>query len=409
MSKSENIDCLVCHDTTGTYRKFPTACGNPPLEDKKCCGKLFQAVDLKKVAQHVGPASRVNCGRCHFYGGGADGVKHGDLDSSLFKPDKKLDVHMDAKGLNYACTKCHVTRAHQVSGRCYVTPAPNQHRLALPKDDGNRLACESCHSRHPHKQKIINDHSARVACQTCHIPRFARGGVYTKMWWDWSTAGKFTPDGKMIARKDRNGTLIYHTKKGSMRWARNVVPEYRWYNGTMHYYETGEKIPEGVSMVQLDTPNGSADDPASRIFPFKIMRGKQPYDPVNRIIAVPHLFGKKGSGAYWADYDWHKAVASGMEAAGLPFSGKVDFIKTETYWPITHMVAPKAEALSCEACHQRQNGRLAALRGFYLPGRDRSPGLDLLAWILIVVTGFVILNHAGMRWLIHQKRKQRRD
>jgi octaheme c-type cytochrome (tetrathionate reductase family) len=315
---------------------------------------------------------------------------------------------MDAKGLNYACTKCHVTRGHQISGRCYVTPAPNKHRLALPRDDGNRLSCEACHSRHPHQKRILNDHTARVACQSCHIPRYARGGIYTKVWWDWSTAGRFTPDGKMIVKKDQDGTLIYHTKKGDMRWARDVVPEYRWYNGSMHYYEAGEKIPIGTREVALNTPQGSPADPASRIFPFKIMRGKQPFDPENRIIAVPHLFGKKGSGAYWADYDWQKSLATGMKEAGLPFSGKVDFIKTEMYWPITHMVAPKEEAVTCAECHRRKAGRLAGLGGFYLPGRDRSAGLDLLAWILIIATAFGILNHAGMRWLIHQKRKSRR-
>jgi len=399
---------LACHDTTGSYRKFPTACGNPPLADKKCCGKLFKAVDLKKVAQHVGASSRVNCGRCHFYGGGADGVKHGDLDSSLFNPDKKLDVHMDAKGLNYACTKCHVTRAHQISGRKYLQPAPGKHRLALPRDDGNRLMCESCHSRQPHKTRILNAHTARVACQSCHIPRYARGGVYTKVWWDWSTAGKFTPDGKMIAKKDKNGTLIYHTKKGDMRWARDVVPEYRWYNGSMRYYESGRKIPTGTKEVALNTPQGGPGDPAARIFPFKVMRGKQPFDPENRILIVPHLFGKKGSGAYWSDYDWQKAAAGGMKAAGLPFSGRVDFIETAMFWPITHMVAPKEESVACGECHRRDDGRLAGLEGIYLPGRDRSKGLDKAVWILILITAFVILNHAGMRWLIYLKRKNRR-
>jgi hypothetical protein len=38
------IDCLVCHDTTGTYKKTPTAAGMP---DPK--------VDLVAVAKSVGP------------------------------------------------------------------------------------------------------------------------------------------------------------------------------------------------------------------------------------------------------------------------------------------------------------------------------------------------------------------
>jgi hypothetical protein len=29
----ENVDCLVCHDTTGTYRKLPGLAGHPPYKD----------------------------------------------------------------------------------------------------------------------------------------------------------------------------------------------------------------------------------------------------------------------------------------------------------------------------------------------------------------------------------------
>ncbi|MGE5665893.1 MAG: multiheme c-type cytochrome, partial [Betaproteobacteria bacterium] len=59
--KTENVDCLVCHDTTGTYKKSPAGAGLP--EPK---------VDLLKVARSVGPTSRETCGACHFYGGGGD-------------------------------------------------------------------------------------------------------------------------------------------------------------------------------------------------------------------------------------------------------------------------------------------------------------------------------------------------
>ena len=42
----ENVDCLVCHDTTGTYKKFPTAAGHPAYEDTQFGGKPVPAVDL---------------------------------------------------------------------------------------------------------------------------------------------------------------------------------------------------------------------------------------------------------------------------------------------------------------------------------------------------------------------------
>jgi len=31
--KAESVDCLVCHDTTGSYKKFPTAAGHPAYKD----------------------------------------------------------------------------------------------------------------------------------------------------------------------------------------------------------------------------------------------------------------------------------------------------------------------------------------------------------------------------------------
>jgi hypothetical protein len=51
-------------------------------------GQDHQGIDLSKIAQKVGKTSRDTCGACHFNGGGGDGVKHGDLDSSLAAPDK---------------------------------------------------------------------------------------------------------------------------------------------------------------------------------------------------------------------------------------------------------------------------------------------------------------------------------
>ena len=400
------MDCLVCHDTTGSYRKFPTACGDPVYKERKFGKKVFPAVDLRKVARKVGKTSRTTCGRCHFYGGGGDGVKHGDLDSSLFKAGKELDVHMDVKGLNYSCSSCHVARTHQISGRYYSRPAAGKHQFALPADDGWRLACESCHSRAPHKNiEILNHHTAKVACQTCHIPRYARGGVFTKMWWDWSTAGKFTAAGKPIVKKDKAGNVIYHSKKGDMRWAENVVPEYFWYNGRMSYLHEGDKVKPSARPLELNSLQGDYADKNARIFPFKVMRGKQPYDPVEQSLLIPYLFGKKGTGAYWADYDWVKACRVGMEEAGLPFSGKVDFIETAMYWPITHMIAPKEKALSCAVCHRRNNGRLENLRGFYLPGRDRWSFIDRSGWVLLGLTVLALLLHAGLRF-VNSKRRQ---
>ena len=412
-SDPANIDCLVCHDTTGTYKKFPTDCGYPPLKDKVFAQKkLYKAVNLAYVAQHVGHTSRESCGKCHFYSGGGDGVKRGDLDSNLVAPTKELDVHMDAKGLNFTCATCHTSTAHEIDGRHYDTPAPGPRELALPKYTGHRVRCESCHGSRPHKanQKLfdlrlmkLNDHTDKVACQTCHIPFYARGKP-TNTYWDWSTAGKFK-DGKPIVKKSPLGPPAYHTKKGTLKWGKNLVPVYRWYNGTYSYVLPGEKVDASQQPITIIRPNGVPSQSEARIFPFKPHLGKQPYDPVNQTLIIPKLFGPKGSGAFWAEFDWLKAAAAGMKAAGLPFSGKVTFVETIYYHALSHMVAPKEKALRCAECHVREKGRLAEIKGVYLPGRDRHPELDKIAGTICLVALMFVTIHGVARIILARKRK----
>jgi len=399
-SRQSAMDCLVCHDTTGTYKKFPTDCGHPPYKEKVFAGKkVFKPVDLKKVAQNVGLTSRRSCGACHFFSGGGDGVKRGDMNTALLAPSKELDVHMDAKGLNFSCTVCHTTFAHRIDGRNYRTPAPGKAKMALPRDDGHRVRCESCHGNAPHKTvDKLNHHTRRIACETCHVPLYGRGNP-TKVWWDWSTAGKFGPGHKIVVEKDEMGKPIYHTKKGSMKWAKDVVPEYFWYNGTISYTLVTDKIPDDQRPIWLNRPLGSPDDPGSKIFPFKVHRGKQPFDPVNRTMVVPKLFGKKGTGAFWAEFDWLKAAAAGMKEAGAPFSGKLEFVETRYHLPLAHMVPPKEQALKCEQCHVRTGGRLAAISGVYIPGRDIFQSVDDTGWIIAGLALAVVALHGAIRFM----------
>jgi octaheme c-type cytochrome (tetrathionate reductase family) len=388
------VDCLVCHEQTGTYKKFPAGAGNPVKEPKVFPGnkKKYFPPDWNKVAQSVSRPSRKNCGTCHFFGGGGDGVKHGDLDSSLFKPNKQLDVHMGVDGQNFNCTRCHSTTLHNIAGRVYTTPA-SQHRKSLIEDDlAHKITCESCHTDQPHKREAkMNDHTDKVACESCHIPTFARVNP-TKIWWDWSQAGK-KKNGKPFMVKDDFGKPKYFTKKGDMRWEKNVKPEYSWYNGSMEHLTVKDTI-DPSKPVQINRPIGNKDDPKSRIFPFKVHRGKQPYDKVNKNLTIIHLFpkDKNDTAAYWKKYDWGKAIESGMKYAGLKFSGEYDFVETSYVFPISHMVAPKDNVLSCTECHSKKQSRLANLTGFYMPARDGAGFIDTLGWLLIVgsLAGVVI-------------------
>ncbi len=411
-SSEVNVDCLVCHDTTGTYKKFPTGAGHPTYVDKPFppkSKKIWKAPDLAYVAQHVGRTSRATCGACHFYGGGGDGVKHGDLDSSMTDPDRNLDVHLGRDGLDFSCSTCHRTDGHDVAGSRYTTVAKDTHGIDVPgRDDLNRATCESCHGSRPHDAEINdknNDHTDKVACVTCHIPYYARGGKPTKIWWDWSTAGKKTQDGKEIKTIDARGYLTYVTKKGSFDWGENLVPEYAWYSGNIRYKQLDEKIdPTGV--VAINTFEGSYGDPNARIWPFKVMRGKQVYDKGNNTLILSHLFGKDPD-AFWRSYDWNRAIQFAMQSVGAEYSGEYGFIETTYHWPLAHMVAPKEKALQCNDCHSR-SGRLQSLRGFYMPGRDANYWVDKLGWLMVLGTlGGVSLHGLG-RILMKKKREKKR-
>ncbi len=183
---AENIDCLVCHDNSETYAKASNQGGKP-----------VATLDFNKIAQSVGMPKRTNCGVCHFYGGGGDNVKHGDLSSLMFYPNSNIDIHMGVDNMNMQCVDCHKTKNHVISGKMYSLSSMNE----------NRVLCEDCHTETPHKKDILNEHTLKVACQTCHIPIYAKEKA-TKMHWDWSKAGKLK-DGKPYFEEDSLGEHSY--------------------------------------------------------------------------------------------------------------------------------------------------------------------------------------------------------
>ncbi|MBK6351414.1 MAG: hypothetical protein IPF50_17245 [Proteobacteria bacterium] len=121
----KNIDCLACHDQTGTYKKVQAPTATQPIVG----GPDMTAEALLKVAQSVGTnlgvPPRSTCVFCHSRAGGDDNVKHGDISSRMgfakvtdpaADPAKYLnrseDVHMGydpvaKKGGNFKCVACH--------------------------------------------------------------------------------------------------------------------------------------------------------------------------------------------------------------------------------------------------------------------------------------------------------------
>ena len=434
------VDCLGCHDTTGTYHKFPTDAGHPngvAKEWPKGSGKGVPPPDLGHVARHVGRTSRATCGRCHFFGGGGEGVKHGVLDASLVKPERAVDVHMNASGANFSCTECHTTVNHQIAGRYYDHPAYEDREFAMRGMHRSALGCESCHGPAPHAHNAkLNDHTGKVSCQACHIPLLAPAKP-TKMWWDWSQAGRFDAGGKPLMEKakvssnttapmdDAPDAVVYDGQKGAFLWTWKAVPEYAWFNNHLRQTVEDDRIDDSRSGVQTGATRGAFDrfdcskpvvrinaleggyhDPQARIWPVKIHRGIQPYDPVNKLLAVPKLFpnGTNAANAYWKSYQWPQAIEAGMQYAGLPYSGHYAWIQTMMYWPLSHMVAPKEQAVQCADCHRASGSRLAGLVGFYMPARDRSGVLDWLGWLATIGTAGAVMVHGGLRFFCWRKR-----
>ncbi len=405
----ERVDCLVCHDTTGSYRKPSGLNGNVFAKDVEMppgSGNVIRGTNLKRIAQNVGKTSRQTCGSCHFFGGGGDGVKQGEMDSSLEEPDKNLDVHMNADGLNFTCATCHRTEGHAVPGSRYAPTAVDKDAAQMRGMTGERnpATCQSCHGQKPHKGEQaarLDNHSRVLACQTCHVPAMARGGVSTMLSWDWSTAGKRDEKGKPLSIRDDLGNPIYKGHKGTATFGDNVRPDYIWFNGDVEYTLPTEKIESTERPIYINRFLGSADDGRSKIWPIKTHVGKQPYDPVNKTLAVTQLAGANDT-AYWTNLNWERAIAAGMKTAGLPFSGQVGFIETVSQWPVNHMVAPKEKTVGCSECHAK-DGRLDKVEGIYIPGRDNIQWLDNAMKVLVALTLLGVLAHGVLRIFTSKK------
>ena len=337
------VDCLVCHDTTGTYAKDPMTAGRP-----------VGGLDWDAIAAGIGMPGRENCGACHYFAGGGDNVKHGDLAASLNDTTREYDVHMGVDGGDFRCTTCHgVDDAHGIGGMPF-------HSV----DEGDMRSCADCHSEQPHAEgsrghQISTDHPT-LACQVCHIPTFARQRT-TKVEWYWETAG----DPNRVPVDVGDGRKDYDKKKGDFVWQSGVRPVLRRHDGSWRRmmqgvndtYEGSPSPNDPVVLAEPAAPRDPAAAGGTKIYPFKRMVGTQVADVGNRRIMVPHLFGKgTGPNPYWGRFDWDLALVDAAAYQGIPYSGDFGFVDTVMYLTINHEVAPKEMALGnggCMDCHGR--------------------------------------------------------
>jgi hypothetical protein len=426
-----NIDCLVCHDQTGTYKKVQT----PSADGKVPAGGPDPTVDLQKVAQSVGlnkgSPPRSSCvSVCHSRAGGDDNVKHGDLNSRFglaapTNPDadpktyltRAEDVHMgiDPKaagtqpaGGNMACVACHQVdkdaagnvQSHGIGGFAY-------HSV----DEGVMKDCADCHGSRAtihagtSADLVVNLAThARLACQTCHIPAISRK-VATYTDWRWSSAGLAArpadcatePLGPDAAGA---GRPTWVQIKGCFKWGTNVRPVLRFHNGTWNRRVMGvsDKFPTAsgtaAAPIDLGSPAATYKDADAMIYPFKKMTGNQPAgptaDPAVSTVLVPHLWGKvTGPNPFWRPagvttgfFNWDLSLIDGAAYSGsykaenqqVYTSGTYRFVDTVMLLKVDHEIPPAEQALG-------MNNRCADCHG---KGPD---GKDLVEWQALGWTG----------------------
>lgn len=348
------VDCLICHSKSvngamaaGGYNKIAGAYGAAGYATGPGA-PLPSSAQMRSWATNLQRPTRENCGWCHFNGGGADSVKI--MSTALRTPDASVDVHMSPARGNLSCATCHADADHKVKGAGVGTP-----------NNFARTSCESCHGTRPHgdlaNHGSLDGHTATVACQTCHIPAFARGKAM-KTDWDWSTAGykNIVAGGTIYACAPLAGGAMvpygagcatgyekvkaYDYMKGTFAWGANVKPTYAWYNGKMTHATTDDKGVFGAlgttkdNRITLSQPLGSRADPTAKIYPFKVMTGRQLVyvdDAAgSSFIVSPKLFMQVGGdGGFWGTisaqapgtvhgYTYTPATGEGLDAFGAP-------------------------------------------------------------------------------------------
>ncbi len=341
-----NVDCLMCHQANyarkaaGPYEQLSALGqdGQPrlllvPVEDAN--GFRFtpdeskMTITLVEAARTAGPTTRATCLRCHANAGGGDGTKRGDLSSISANPPLLSDVHMSPAGEDMTCAECHDAGNHKVTGR----------GLDLRENDvAEWLTCTECHSERPHGDydpragDSRDAHAARVACQTCHIPTYAKD-IDTEMARDWRTPvwwpGAFGGQGGWKPEETR---------------AADVVPTYRWFDGTSEVYVLGQSPTLNANgEYEFGVPLGSVSSPGAKLYPMKEHRSVAArLNSTGQMI--PH-----STEVFFRTGDFTQAIVEGMARSGM--SGAYSIVPVHTFQTINHGVEPADNALECAECH----------------------------------------------------------
>jgi octaheme c-type cytochrome (tetrathionate reductase family) len=330
-----DVDCLVCHDTTGKYTRNKNEKG-------------LEQTDFETIARNVGKPSPENCTTCHFAECGLTESSRQDPDDKKKKYSTRNDVHMAGEFASFTCQECHLKSSGHSFSRAIV------HGSDLISQ-GER--CASCHTASPHLLDSLNRHTGSVSCRTCHIPEYATKTTAI-ISWNWLLSGKIKPTIQSIS-----GSESLLQDSNGFTSSKMIRPVYMWDDGGDLVYSRGQRI-RPQELTYLQRPGERTRN--SKIAPFMVLYGTQLYDAKYRYLISPLL--STGGEELFPGPDWDTIAREGMKAIVLPYSGQYGVAPTASLRRLNHGVAPARDALDCTDCHG-SNSRM----NWQFLGYDQDP------------------------------------
>jgi len=324
----ENIDCLVCHQEK--YKRVKV--GGKFVADTAAMGTFTPTQAVRTVHR----PTRVTCLQCHAKGGGGDNYKRGDLALAHgATADRSFDVHMATTGGNLNCTACHTESQHRIAGR-------GSDLRQTDLDVAMTCSNGSCHvgkATTGHGNADLNKHVNRVACQTCHVgPVSARNASdtpaaeATEIFRDWSFQHQ-------VGTQWHPATTL----------ANNITPAYRFWNKYSNNYSFNEiaVVDAATGAYPTSRTAGAITDTstATKLYPFKYKTAKQPYAYLRQVLVA------LDTSVFFAGGGLDAATRQGLVNMGYTADEPYEMVTTDTYQLLTHEIAPKDKALTCEQCH----------------------------------------------------------
>jgi hypothetical protein len=352
---ANEMDCLICHQTnyfstfTPSSSRTFTSCVDGSVRTylvpvAEADGKIHKAIRLDlapagttvlALARTAHRPNNATCvTKCHAAAGGADGVKRGDIDSTMANPPVTTDIHLSSAGAaKLTCTSCHAGTGHQIPGR--GNDMRGEDTGAVIKkcvDCHTSMAGTGGHGTSTTNRAAADRHIAHVDCTACHIDSYGKG-IPTEMSRDWTkpvwSAGGCEGQGAWV------GTSV----KGS-----RVLPEYRFWNKTSWVYDRNGSLGLTTDLIDgglaFSYPLGGIND--GKLYPFKVHTSNSPMDDSSgkTNFDVLKMFM---TGCY------DQAAASGLSFIGE--RGTYTWKTNKAFQLITHGVVAKTEGNNCAKCH----------------------------------------------------------